>query len=68
MHTSYKEKAMCCVFFCVHYPDVEDLYIGKAVQKAYLEVTEEGAEGAVGSGIFLCFSPHMTKCMAFCCV
>ncbi|XP_005720602.1 neuroserpin isoform X1 [Pundamilia nyererei] len=31
--------------------DVEDLYIGKAVQKAYLEVTEEGAEGAVGSGM-----------------
>lgn len=30
--------------------DGKDLYIGKAVQKAYLEVTEEGAEGAVGSG------------------
>lgn len=30
--------------------DSKDLYIGKAVQKAYLEVTEEGAEGAVGSG------------------
>ncbi|KAM9733554.1 neuroserpin isoform 2-T2 [Menidia menidia] len=29
----------------------KDLYIGKAVQKAYLEVTEEGAEGAVGSGM-----------------
>uniref|UniRef100_A0A3Q0RVN3 Serpin peptidase inhibitor, clade I (neuroserpin), member 1 n=1 Tax=Amphilophus citrinellus TaxID=61819 RepID=A0A3Q0RVN3_AMPCI len=31
--------------------DLSDLYIGKAVQKAYLEVTEEGAEGAVGSGM-----------------
>ncbi|XP_044210286.1 neuroserpin [Thunnus albacares] len=31
--------------------DGKDLYIGKAVQKAYLEVTEEGAEGAVGSGM-----------------
>ncbi|CAM9344960.1 unnamed protein product, partial [Lampetra planeri] len=30
--------------------DDRDLYVGKAVQKAYLEVTEEGAEGAVGSG------------------
>uniref|UniRef100_A0A096LX38 Serpin peptidase inhibitor, clade I (neuroserpin), member 1 n=1 Tax=Poecilia formosa TaxID=48698 RepID=A0A096LX38_POEFO len=30
--------------------DGKDLYIGKAVQKAYLEVTEEGSEGAVGSG------------------
>ncbi|KAF3848013.1 hypothetical protein F7725_021041, partial [Dissostichus mawsoni] len=29
--------------------DGKDLHIGKAVQKAYLEVTEEGAEGAVGS-------------------
>ncbi|XP_049581458.1 neuroserpin [Syngnathus scovelli] len=29
----------------------KELYIGRAVQKAYLEVTEEGAEGAVGSGI-----------------
>ncbi|XP_077423098.1 neuroserpin [Vanacampus margaritifer] len=28
-----------------------ELYIGRAVQKAYLEVTEEGAEGAVGSGM-----------------
>ncbi|XP_054649582.1 neuroserpin [Dunckerocampus dactyliophorus] len=31
--------------------DGKDLYIGRAVQKAYLEVTEEGAEGAVGSGM-----------------
>ncbi|KAK5868338.1 hypothetical protein PBY51_009364 [Eleginops maclovinus] len=31
--------------------DGKDLHIGKAVQKAYLEVTEEGAEGAVGSGM-----------------
>nr|XP_057935506.1 neuroserpin isoform X2 [Doryrhamphus excisus] len=31
--------------------DKENLYIGMAVQKAYLEVTEEGAEGAVGSGM-----------------
>lgn len=30
--------------------DGKELFIGKAVQKAYLEVTEEGAEGAVGSG------------------
>ena len=30
--------------------DGKDLFIGKAVQKAYLEVTEEGAEGAAGSG------------------
>ncbi|XP_065113936.1 neuroserpin [Paramisgurnus dabryanus] len=29
----------------------QDLFIGKAVQKAYLEVTEEGAEGAAGSGM-----------------
>ncbi|XP_037124606.1 neuroserpin [Syngnathus acus] len=29
----------------------KELYIDRAVQKAYLEVTEEGAEGAVGSGI-----------------
>ncbi|XP_051934226.1 neuroserpin [Hippocampus zosterae] len=29
----------------------KELYIGRAVQKAYLEVTEEGAEGAVGSGM-----------------
>ncbi|XP_066541217.1 neuroserpin [Hoplias malabaricus] len=27
------------------------LFIGKAVQKSYLEVTEEGAEGAAGSGM-----------------
>lgn len=39
---------MICVLLCV--TDGKDLYIGKAVQKAYLEVTEEGAEGAVGSG------------------
>uniref|UniRef100_A0A8C1C077 Serpin peptidase inhibitor, clade I (neuroserpin), member 1 n=1 Tax=Cyprinus carpio carpio TaxID=630221 RepID=A0A8C1C077_CYPCA len=31
--------------------DGQDLFIGKAVQKAYLEVTEEGAEGAAGSGM-----------------
>ncbi|KAJ0022233.1 hypothetical protein NQD34_009723 [Periophthalmus magnuspinnatus] len=31
--------------------DGKDLYISKAVQKAYLEVTEEGAEGAAGSGM-----------------
>uniref|UniRef100_A0A8C7UBF1 Serpin peptidase inhibitor, clade I (neuroserpin), member 1 n=2 Tax=Oncorhynchus TaxID=8016 RepID=A0A8C7UBF1_ONCMY len=31
--------------------DGKDLFIGKAVQKAYLEVTEEGAEGAAGSGM-----------------
>ncbi|XP_056139897.1 neuroserpin [Lampris incognitus] len=31
--------------------DGKDLFVGKAVQKAYLEVTEEGAEGAVGSGM-----------------
>lgn len=41
---------MICVFLHVYFPDGKDLYIGKAVQKAYLEVTEEGAEGAVGSG------------------
>ncbi|XP_051952684.1 neuroserpin-like isoform X2 [Xyrauchen texanus] len=29
----------------------QDLFIGKAVQKAYLEVTEEGSEGAAGSGM-----------------
>lgn len=32
------------------YSDGKDLYVEKAVQKSYLEVTEEGAEGAVGSG------------------
>lgn len=31
--------------------DGKELFIGKAVQKAYLEVTEEGAEGAAGSGM-----------------
>ncbi|XP_008306650.1 neuroserpin [Cynoglossus semilaevis] len=31
--------------------DGKDLYVEKAVQKSYLEVTEEGAEGAVGSGM-----------------
>lgn len=36
--------------------DGKDLFIGKAVQKAYLEVTEEGAEGAVGSG-----RPHLLQ-------
>lgn len=30
--------------------DGKDLFIGKAVQRAYLEVTEEGTEAAVGSG------------------
>ncbi len=35
--------------FCLS-TDRQDLFIGKAVQKAYLEVTEEGAEGAAGSG------------------
>ncbi|XP_006637520.2 neuroserpin [Lepisosteus oculatus] len=29
----------------------KDLFIGKAVQKAFLEVTEEGAEGAAGTGM-----------------
>ncbi|KAG5269017.1 hypothetical protein AALO_G00197360 [Alosa alosa] len=29
----------------------KDLFVGKAVQKAYLEVSEEGAEGAAGSGM-----------------
>ncbi|XP_027023876.2 neuroserpin isoform X1 [Tachysurus fulvidraco] len=29
----------------------ENLFIGKAVQKSYLEVTEEGAEGAAASGM-----------------
>ncbi|KAM9801344.1 neuroserpin [Neosynchiropus ocellatus] len=29
----------------------KDLHISRAVQKAYLEVTEEGAEGAAGSGM-----------------
>uniref|UniRef100_A0A3Q3VZW0 Serpin domain-containing protein n=1 Tax=Mola mola TaxID=94237 RepID=A0A3Q3VZW0_MOLML len=31
--------------------DGKDLFIGKAVQRAYLEVTEEGTEAAVGSGM-----------------
>ncbi|XP_041919114.1 neuroserpin [Alosa sapidissima] len=31
--------------------DGKDLFVGKAVQKAYLEVSEEGAEGAAGSGM-----------------
>ncbi|XP_061683137.1 neuroserpin isoform X2 [Syngnathoides biaculeatus] len=31
--------------------DEKEVFIGRAVQKAYLEVTEEGAEGAVGSGL-----------------
>ncbi|CAB1348249.1 unnamed protein product [Coregonus sp. 'balchen'] len=37
-----------------------DLFIGKAVQKAYLEVTEEGAEGAAGSGSILFMGRVMT--------
>lgn len=36
--------------------DAKDLYVGKAVQKAYLEVTEEGAEGAAGSGALIFYS------------
>ncbi|KAF3848091.1 hypothetical protein F7725_021119 [Dissostichus mawsoni] len=40
--------------------DGKDLHIGKAVQKAYLEVTEEGAEGAVGSGTILFMGRVMT--------
>lgn len=45
-----------CAFMCVCVTDGKDLYIEKAVQKAYLEVTEEGAEGAVGSGrLYLLF-------------
>lgn len=40
------------------FPDGKDLYIGKAVQKAYLEVTEEGAEGAVGSGALFLLNPN----------
>lgn len=35
-----------------------NLFIGKAVQKSYLEVTEEGAEGAAGSGALICFISH----------
>uniref|UniRef100_A0A8C6T6J0 Serpin peptidase inhibitor, clade I (neuroserpin), member 1 n=1 Tax=Neogobius melanostomus TaxID=47308 RepID=A0A8C6T6J0_9GOBI len=31
--------------------DGKDLFVSKVVQKAYLEVTEEGAEGAAGSGM-----------------
>uniref|UniRef100_A0AAV2J7A5 Serpin domain-containing protein n=1 Tax=Knipowitschia caucasica TaxID=637954 RepID=A0AAV2J7A5_KNICA len=31
--------------------DGKDLFVSKAVQQAYLEVTEEGAEGAAGSGM-----------------
>lgn len=42
--------------FCLS-TDGQDLFIGKAVQKAYLEVTEEGAEGAAGSGdVYLYFT------------
>lgn len=40
-----------CVCLCLCATDGRELFIGKAVQKAYLEVTEEGAEGAVGSGV-----------------
>ena len=54
---------VCCfVCVCVYLTDGKDLYIGKAVQKAYLEVTEEGAEGAVGSGRFII---HITACITF---
>lgn len=39
------------IYCCLLCPSAgKDLYIGTAVQKAYLEVTEEGSEGAVGSG------------------
>lgn len=38
------------LYVCLCATDGRELFIGKAVQKAYLEVTEEGAEGAVGSG------------------
>lgn len=50
-HQYSKDKVTICVCLCV--TDGKDLYIGKAVQKAYLEVTEEGSEGAVGSGRLL---------------
>ena len=47
-----KELNVCIgAYVCVRCAsDGKDLFIGKAVQKAYLEVTEEGAEGAAGSG------------------
>lgn len=48
-----------CVSVCA--TDGKELFIGKAVQKAYLEVTEEGAEGAVGSGAPHRPSPHLSK-------
>lgn len=48
----YVHLCMCVCFFT----DGKDLYIEKAVQKAYLEVTEEGAEGAVGSGRLIFYS------------
>lgn len=46
---SQRQGDYLCFSVCIS-SDGKDLYIGKAVQKAYLEVTEEGAEGAVGSG------------------
>lgn len=52
----YKDWAISIAQLCVCCLDGKDLYIGKAVQKAYLEVTEEGAEGAVGSGTLLFLS------------
>ncbi|TRY93389.1 hypothetical protein DNTS_014804 [Danionella cerebrum] len=39
---------------------VQGVYIGSAVQKACLEVTEEGAEGAAGSGSILFMGRVMT--------
>lgn len=60
----YQVKVMICVFLCLYFPDGKDLYIGKAVQKAYLEVTEEGAEGAVGSGR-LSHTWHYQKTLPF---
>lgn len=48
-----------CVYLCLCATDGRELFIGKAVQKAYLEVTEEGAEGAVGSGVTHLKSTHL---------
>lgn len=44
----YACRLLKCERVCL--PDGEELHIGTAVQKAYLEVSEEGSEGAAASG------------------
>jgi len=47
---AYSDSVIFFIYIFFLPTEGQDLFIGKAVQKAYLEVTEEGAEGAAGSG------------------